>query len=169
MINSPSAATTLADDLDATPIDDQGQAITLHAYAAIGHELQQLYRQLEALDLDFQLDAVILATPPFQRPDQFELAGVSGKHIYMEKPLAVDAAGCRRMLAASAKSDPRKRISVGFQQRYGKDYRTAYEQYRTLLSFRTDRFFLVNSAKLIEHKMNLSKRFVDQFEPEETR
>ena len=25
--------------------------ITLHAYAAIGHELQQLYRQLEALDL----------------------------------------------------------------------------------------------------------------------
>ena len=37
------AATTLADDLDAT--------ITLHAYAAIGNELQQLYRQLEALDL----------------------------------------------------------------------------------------------------------------------
>ncbi|MDO8419352.1 MAG: cell division protein FtsZ [Rubrivivax sp.] len=45
------AATTLASDLDATPIDDQGQAITLHAYAAIGQELQQLYRQLEALDL----------------------------------------------------------------------------------------------------------------------
>lgn len=44
-------ATTLADDLDATPIDDQGQPITLHAYAAIGNELQQLYRQLEALDL----------------------------------------------------------------------------------------------------------------------
>jgi len=45
------AATTLADDLDATAIDDQGQTITLHAYAAIGAELQQLYRQLEALDL----------------------------------------------------------------------------------------------------------------------
>jgi hypothetical protein len=45
------AATTLADDLDATAIDDQGQPITLHAYAAIGHELQQLYRQLGALDL----------------------------------------------------------------------------------------------------------------------
>jgi hypothetical protein len=45
------AATTLADDLDATAIDDQGQPITLHAYAAIGNELQQLYRQLEALDL----------------------------------------------------------------------------------------------------------------------
>jgi len=45
------SATALADDLDATAIDDQGQPITLHAYAAIGVELQQLYRQLEALDL----------------------------------------------------------------------------------------------------------------------
>jgi len=45
------AATTLADDLDATAIDDQGQPITLHAYAMIGQELQKLYRQLEALDL----------------------------------------------------------------------------------------------------------------------
>lgn len=45
------AATTLADDLDATAIDDQGQAVTLHAYAAIGQELEQLYLRLDALDL----------------------------------------------------------------------------------------------------------------------
>ena len=45
------AATTLAQDLDATPIDNEGQAITLHAYASIGQELQHLYGQLEALDL----------------------------------------------------------------------------------------------------------------------
>jgi hypothetical protein len=44
-------ATTLADDLDATPIDDQGQPVTLHAYDAIGKELQRLYRGLEQLDL----------------------------------------------------------------------------------------------------------------------
>ena len=45
------AATALADDMDATPVDDQGQAVTLHAFAAIGKELETLYRQLEALDL----------------------------------------------------------------------------------------------------------------------
>lgn len=45
------AATALADDLDATPIDNQGQPVTLHAYAAIGNELRQLYGQLAALDL----------------------------------------------------------------------------------------------------------------------
>ena len=41
----------LADDLDATPIDDDGQPVTLHAFAAIGRELDSLYQKLEALDL----------------------------------------------------------------------------------------------------------------------
>ena len=75
--------------------------------------------------LDADLDAVILATPPYQRPEQFELASAARKHIYMEKPVAVDGAGCRRMIAAAKKADAGKRISVGFQQRYGKDYRRA--------------------------------------------
>jgi len=39
-------ATALADDMDATPVDDQGQPVTLHAFAAIGRELDGLYRQL---------------------------------------------------------------------------------------------------------------------------
>ena len=41
----------LADDLDATPCDDQGQPITLHAFDAIGKEIDELYRRLEQLDL----------------------------------------------------------------------------------------------------------------------
>jgi hypothetical protein len=45
------SATALCDDMDATPVDDQGQTVTLHAFDAIGRELGQLYRQLEALDL----------------------------------------------------------------------------------------------------------------------
>jgi hypothetical protein len=45
------AARNLADDMDATLVDDQGSPITLHAFAAIGQELGKLYAQLEALDL----------------------------------------------------------------------------------------------------------------------
>lgn len=45
------AATQLAEDLDATAIDNNGEPITLHAYASIGNELQSLYQQLEQLDL----------------------------------------------------------------------------------------------------------------------
>ncbi len=41
----------LADDLDATAMDDKGQPITLHAYANIGQELDELYARLEALGL----------------------------------------------------------------------------------------------------------------------
>jgi hypothetical protein len=44
-------ARRLADDLDATLVDDQGNVITLHAFAAIGHELNRLYRALESRDL----------------------------------------------------------------------------------------------------------------------
>jgi ZipA, C-terminal FtsZ-binding domain len=45
------AARQLANDMDATLVDDQGQPITLHAFAAIGTELQTLYKTLESRDL----------------------------------------------------------------------------------------------------------------------
>ena len=44
-------ATALASDMDALLVDDQGRAVTLHAFDAIGKELQQLYRTLESRDL----------------------------------------------------------------------------------------------------------------------
>jgi len=45
------AARELADDMDATLVDDQGHAVTLHAFSSIGSELKQMYRALEARDL----------------------------------------------------------------------------------------------------------------------
>lgn len=75
--------------------------------------------------LGTDIDAVLLATPPHLRPEQFEAAVQARKHVFMEKPVAVDPAGCRRLLGAARRADPAKRISVGFQQRYGKDYRAA--------------------------------------------
>ena len=41
----------LADDLDATACDDYGEPITLHAFDAIGREIDELYGRLERLDL----------------------------------------------------------------------------------------------------------------------
>jgi ZipA, C-terminal FtsZ-binding domain len=45
------AARKLSDDLDATLGDDQGQPISLQAFAEIGQELDGLYMRLEALGL----------------------------------------------------------------------------------------------------------------------
>jgi predicted dehydrogenase len=73
------------------------------------------------------LDAVLIATPAVFHPEHFEMAVKARKHIFMEKPAGADAKGCLRVLKAARTADPTKRITVDFQQRYGKDYRKAYE------------------------------------------
>ncbi len=50
------------------------------------------------------IDAVLLCTPPGFRPTQFEAAVEAGKHVFMEKPLATDAPGVRRIMAANAEA-----------------------------------------------------------------
>jgi hypothetical protein len=45
------AATALADDMDATIVDDHGQPLPLSAFASIAQELEDLYDKLDALDL----------------------------------------------------------------------------------------------------------------------
>lgn len=52
------------------------------------------YRRL----MDCPLDLVILATPPFFRPLHFAAAVYHGKHVFSEKPIAVDAPGVREFL-----------------------------------------------------------------------
>src|SRR5690606_3260600 len=47
-------------------------------------------------------DVILLATPPGCRPMHFEEAVKEGKHVFMEKPVAVDIPGVRRVLAAAA-------------------------------------------------------------------
>jgi predicted dehydrogenase len=57
-------------------------------------------------------DVVILATPPGFRPFHFEEAVKQGKHVFAEKPVATDAPGVRRFLAA-AEEAKRKNLKVG--------------------------------------------------------
>jgi myo-inositol 2-dehydrogenase/D-chiro-inositol 1-dehydrogenase len=58
------------------------------------------------------VDLVILATPPGFRPVHFEAAVKAGKHVFMEKPVAVDAPGVRQVLAAAEESK-KKNLGVG--------------------------------------------------------
>ncbi|MBM3739046.1 MAG: Gfo/Idh/MocA family oxidoreductase [Acidobacteria bacterium] len=81
------------------------------------------YKDVLASDVD----AVYIATPAFLHPEHFEAAVDARKHIFMEKPAAVNAEGCHRVLRAARKADKSKRITVDFQQRYGADYRKALE------------------------------------------
>ncbi len=73
------------------------------------------YEKLLADDVDL----IILATPPHFRPMQFEAAIKAGKHVFMEKPVAVDPTGIRKVIASAAEAD-RRSLSVvaGTQRRH---------------------------------------------------
>ncbi|KAA9353219.1 Gfo/Idh/MocA family protein [Larkinella humicola] len=69
-------------------------------------------------------DVVILATPPGFRPMMFEEAVKQNKHIFMEKPVATDAPGVRRVLAAAEEAKKKKlNVVVGLQRHYQPNYR----------------------------------------------
>ncbi len=77
------------------------------------------YKQAMAEDVDL----VVLATPPGFRPIHFEHAVRLGKHVFMEKPVAVDATGVRKVLAAAREADSKGlRVGVGLQRRHQQRY-----------------------------------------------
>lgn len=88
------------------------------------------YTDFEKLLGDSSIDAVIIATPPFEHPRMLEAAVDSQKHIYCEKPAGVDFEGCQRVMRASKKLDPKKNLTFGFQQRYGPVYLEAFKRYQ---------------------------------------
>ncbi|MFO0961145.1 MAG: Gfo/Idh/MocA family oxidoreductase [Isosphaeraceae bacterium] len=71
-----------------------------------------------------EINYVILATPPHFRPAHLEAAIRAGKNAFVEKPVAVDAPGVRRVLAAGEMATQRKLgIAAGTQRRHQKSYR----------------------------------------------
>ncbi len=75
------------------------------------------------------VDVVILATPPAFRPDHLEAAIQSRKHVFMEKPVAVDPAGARSIMATGKKAEAAGLcIVAGTQRRHQRDYLKTYEQ-----------------------------------------
>ncbi|MFZ9262997.1 MAG: Gfo/Idh/MocA family protein [Chitinophagaceae bacterium] len=74
-------------------------------------------------------DVVILATPPGFRPIHFEEAVNQGKHIFMEKPVATDPEGVKKVLAAAAIAKSKKlNVVVGLQRHYQNSYRELFKR-----------------------------------------
>src|SRR5271157_3863223 len=45
-----------------------------------------------------ELDAVVIATPPYYHPQHLEAVVAAGKHVYLEKPVAVDVPGALKVI-----------------------------------------------------------------------
>jgi len=70
------------------------------------------------------VDAVLLVTPPGFRPEHFRAAVAAKKHVFAEKPLAVDVPGCHDVLEAGEKAKAQNlSVVVGLQRHYSKAYR----------------------------------------------
>ena len=78
-----------------------------------------------------EVELVLLCTPQHFRPQHFAAAVEAGKHIFMEKPGAVDPTGVRTVIAA-AKTAKQKGLTVvaGTHLRHRRDYWEALLQVR---------------------------------------
>ena len=85
------------------------------------------YEKLLAEDIDY----VILATPPHFRPIHFEAAVKARKHVFMEKPVAVDPVGARRiMVAGKQAASMGLSVVAGTQRRHQWNYLEIYEYFK---------------------------------------
>jgi predicted dehydrogenase len=79
--------------------------------------------------LDSPVDAVVIESPPYFHPAQAAAAVDAGKHVFLAKPIAVDAPGCKSV-AESGKQASAKKLCflVDFQTRTDPLYREAVKR-----------------------------------------
>ena len=79
--------------------------------------------------IDSGVDLVLIATPPYFRPIHFKYATEKGVHSFLQKPVCVDAAGYRSIIA-TAKQAQAKNLCVvtGTQRHHQRSYVESYKQ-----------------------------------------
>ncbi len=79
--------------------------------------------------IDSNVDLVILTSYPAFRPEHLQYAIQSGKHVFAEKPVAVDAPGLRSVLASGREAERRNlALMVGFCWRHNDGMRATFEK-----------------------------------------
>jgi myo-inositol 2-dehydrogenase / D-chiro-inositol 1-dehydrogenase len=87
-------------------------------YAAL--EASQLFvgpNAYEQIASSKEVDAVVIATPPFYHPKHLEAVVAARKHVYVEKPVAVDVPGALKVMEIGKKAEGKLSLDVGFQIR----------------------------------------------------
>ena len=83
------------------------------------------YKQVLEQDINY----VILATPPYFRPEQFKAAVEARKHIFTEKPVAVDPVGARSIMASAKQAETAGLcVITGTQRHHQRDYVEVYRR-----------------------------------------
>jgi myo-inositol 2-dehydrogenase / D-chiro-inositol 1-dehydrogenase len=64
-----------------------------------------------------EVDAVVITSPPYFHPQHLEAAVRAGKHVYCEKPVAVDVHGALKVIEIGRRAEGKLSLDVGFQIR----------------------------------------------------
>ena len=64
-----------------------------------------------------EVDAIVVASPPFYHPQHLEAVVAGGKHVYLEKPVAVDVPGAKKVVEIGKRAEGKLSLDVGFQIR----------------------------------------------------
>ncbi len=80
------------------------------------HGAKRYYSTVEDLLADEEVNAVYVATPPHVHAEHTMLAAQAGKHVLCEKPMALNTAECRQMIAACEEAEVQ--LSVAYYRRY---------------------------------------------------
>lgn len=77
------------------------------------------FKKILATDIDI----IVIGTIPYGKPEQLEAAVEAKKHVFIEKPIAVDPVGIRRFMAAAKKhKELGLSLVAGTQRRHQKEY-----------------------------------------------
>ncbi|MBT6765315.1 MAG: Gfo/Idh/MocA family oxidoreductase [Prolixibacteraceae bacterium] len=71
---------------------------------------------------DSDVDAVLVSSPAYTHPDFLDAAVMAGKHVYCEKPVSPDVAGCKKVIVSGEKAKGKVSVAVGFQIRNATPY-----------------------------------------------
>lgn len=74
-------------------------------------------RAFEQIAHSKEVDAIVIATPPYFHPQHLETVVAAGKHVYCEKPVAVDVPGAKKVMEIGKKAEGKVSLDVGFQIR----------------------------------------------------
>jgi len=99
-------------------VADYFQAVADRCGTALGVDKTRRFAGLSGYKkvLDTGVEAMVLQVPPYFLPEHARAAVEAGRHVYMAKPVAVDAPGCLQILALGKQATARQRcLRVDYQ------------------------------------------------------
>jgi inositol 2-dehydrogenase len=111
-------------EVDLVAVADPGETTLAEVQAR--YHIPNGYRDYRHLLESKDVEAVIIATPTSTHADVVMAAAAAGKHIFCEKPLSQDLAGCDQAIQAVKQAGVN--LQMGFMRRYDAPHRMAYQQ-----------------------------------------